>query len=124
MQTGTGQFLNLFEEFAALLRTPAESRSDLARQPLRTYLAKVDDQLTGLQAELAMAQQPLAKHPEFVQLEMQLEKMRQPTSEPAELQRLKKNVEFSTQQLADRRLTAAEDLAWALINSPSFLFNH
>jgi len=27
-------------------------------------------------------------------------------------------------QLADRRLTAIQDLAWALINSPAFFFNH
>jgi hypothetical protein len=25
---------------------------------------------------------------------------------------------------ADKRLLAAQDLAWALLNSPAFLFNH
>ena len=32
-------------------------------------------------------------------------------------------MDYSTRQSADRRLTAAQDLTWALINSPSFLFN-
>jgi hypothetical protein len=32
-------------------------------------------------------------------------------------------MDYSTQQAANRRLTAAQDLAWALVNSSSFLFN-
>ena len=37
---------------------------------------------------------------------------------------LRKDVEMSIQQSVSRRLTAAQDVTWALINSPAFLFNH
>ena len=37
---------------------------------------------------------------------------------------LRHDLEMSVQQAAVRRLTATQDIAWALINSPAFLFNH
>jgi hypothetical protein len=37
---------------------------------------------------------------------------------------LRNDAKQSAQQLERIRLTAAEDLTWALINSPAFLFNH
>jgi hypothetical protein len=37
---------------------------------------------------------------------------------------LRQDIEMSIKQAAARRLTAAQDTAWALINSPAFLFNH
>jgi hypothetical protein len=39
------------------------------------------------------------------------------------LSQLRADADQSTKQAADARLTAAQDLAWALINSPAFLFN-
>ena len=42
---------------------------------------------------------------------------------PAELATLKRAADLSTQQLQNARLIGAQDLAWALINNPAFLFN-
>jgi hypothetical protein len=41
----------------------------------------------------------------------------------SEYQRLKKDVQLSEDQIKNRRLTGMQDLAWALINNPAFLFN-
>ena len=41
----------------------------------------------------------------------------------AKLQRLENDVITSQKQLENLRLTATQDLTWALLNSPSFLFN-
>jgi hypothetical protein len=40
------------------------------------------------------------------------------------LVQLRRDAGLSQTQLGNKRLTAAQDLAWALINSPAFLFNH
>jgi hypothetical protein len=40
-----------------------------------------------------------------------------------EYQRLKKAQEMAAAQTEHRRLTGVQDLAWALINTPAFLFN-
>ena len=44
------------------------------------------------------------------------------TDDPA-LVGLRADVDQSIQQAANRRLTAAQDLTWALINNAAFLFN-
>ena len=59
--------------------------------------------LKELKAILAAAEQPVAIDPTLAQL--------------------RADAALSTTQLANQRLTGAQDLAWAIINNPSFLFN-
>jgi hypothetical protein len=115
--------LGLAEDFASLLRTPPPNRTELFRKPLRDYFLAEDGDLRRLEMELVAAQQPLPPNPEVVRLQQALAQTKQPLSEPGSLVRLKQDLEFSRQQMENKRLTNVEDLAWALINSPSFLFN-
>ncbi len=54
----------------------------------------------------------------------ELEFAKKPVQADRALLALRHDLEMSVQQAAARRLTAAQDIAWALINSPAFLFNH
>ena len=48
----------------------------------------------------------------------------QPIKLDAKLVQLRQDAEQSRAQLANKRLTGVQDLTWALINNPAFLFNH
>ena len=88
-------------------------------------LARADDpELKRLQGLVAQAQKPVAVHPEILRIRSKLMRFEQPLSVDAKLQQLEQDVTASAQQLENQRLTAAQDLTWALINSPAFLFNH
>ena len=77
-----------------------------------------------LRAALAEARKPVPPDPTLVQLEQRKKNLSVATADDPALVQLRKDFAESTKQLGNVRLTAAEDLAWALINSPAFLFNH
>jgi hypothetical protein len=85
-----------------------------------TTAPKPGDSLNGPPDTLARI---LAIDPSKRTAEQQAELTRYYRSQDAELLRLMQAVnEFG--QPPDRRLLGAQDVAWALINSPGFLFNH
>jgi hypothetical protein len=111
-------------EVASSLAKPADQRSDADRNTLLAQLRKEDEQYKKLQADLDREQQPLPEDPKLKQLESDLAKAQEPLPVDSKLQRLRRAVALSEQQLENKRLTVAQDIAWALINSPSFLYNH
>jgi WD40 repeat protein/mono/diheme cytochrome c family protein len=69
------------------------------------------------------SKRPQPKDPGIIERENELELVSQPLAQDPLLARLERAAKLSAQQLVDRRTTMAQDLAWALVNSPSFLFN-
>lgn len=115
--------LSLPEAFAAALASPADARSEAALKPLLDFLAKTDDSVRQAETQLGVAQTPIPENPDVTALKRQLAELQKPIQTDPVLVRLRADFEQSKAQVANKRLTAAEDLTWALINSPAFLFN-
>ena len=66
---------------------------------------------------------PLPIDPKLKAIRERLDYVSRPVPEDPKLVSLRADAAASEKQLQNKRLTAAQDLAWALINSPAFLFN-
>jgi len=100
-----------------LLRTPQQMAQVLA------YYRDIDAEMRKLEQGLALARKPLPEDLRLTELEMNLARAARPIATDPALVQLRQDVEISAKQLANPRLTGAQDLAWALINTPAFLFN-
>jgi hypothetical protein len=114
---------SLPEELTTALARPADSLGDELKQRLVELSLRDDARLKELQDALAAASTPLVVDAEITRLRELLERVSRPIPEDPPLLQLARDLQQSTMQLDAKRLTAAQDLAWALINSPSFLFN-
>jgi WD40 repeat protein len=115
--------LGVSEDLEAIIDIPKEKRDPKQQAKLLTLFRNTDAEWQAKQKSLGEARQPLPVDPKLVTLRNQLAEVSKPVPPDGELERLKKDFEASKQQIANRRLTAAQDVAWALINSPAFLFN-
>ena len=111
-------------EIAAILAAAADRRTDKQKTELLAYYHTIDPELKQRTAVLAAAQQPLPVDTKLAQLRAALAEASQPLPPDARLEQFRRDVALSTEQLKRTRLTFAQDLAWSLINSPAFLFNH
>lgn len=111
------------EEFTAARAIASTARTAENLKGLLAFLDKSDAKWNELRAALATAQAPVPADSQLVMLETQVAELEKPTPDDPQLVQLRADLESSQQQLKQKRLTQAQDLAWALINSPAFLFN-
>ena len=71
----------------------------------------------------ANAKKPRPADPKIAELEANIKEAEKPIPQDYKLAQLRKDAALSEQQKSQKRLTAAQDIAWAIINTPSFLFN-
>ena len=116
--------LGLPESLAAASSTPKANRSDEQTKLLTEYVRATDAGIRKARETLAAAKKPVPPDAKLVQLQERQKKLAKPTPDAPYIVRLRSDAAASTKQVQNIRLTAAEDLTWALINSPAFLFNH
>ncbi|GAB5405355.1 MAG: DUF1549 domain-containing protein [Aureliella sp.] len=111
------------EEFAALLAVEEKDRKAETLGSLLAYLKKSDAPWQKLKRTVASKKKPLPEDAQLVKLRAEAQALSEETKDDAKLLVLRSDVAASQNQLKNKRLTLAQDLTWALINSPAFLFN-
>ncbi len=105
------------------LKKPALLRSPEDKAAIAAYWNENDPELTKRRLTLAKNQMPLPADPGVVERRAVLAKAGEPIRLDPKLVQLRADAEQSKTQLANRRLTGSQDLVWALVNTPAFLFN-
>ena len=105
------------------LKKPAEVRTKEDQAALAAYWKEADPDFLKLTLTFGKQQLPLPIDPGVLERRT-LAKAEEPIKLDPKLVQLRQDSQQSNSQFANERLTAAQDLTWALINSSSFLFNH
>ncbi len=116
--------LGLPEPIAAILSKAPSVREPEENAALYTWFKHRHPEYLSKRFDWVKANRPLPKDEKMESLKAALAKAERPVPKDPALVQLRSDVQYSTEQAANRRLTAAQDLAWALINNSAFLFNY
>ena len=112
------------DDFEIILASKPKDRSPAQRESLTRYYRQLDADYNARLAGVGEAKKPVPPDAKLESMKANLAELKKPLPEDSRLLQLRTDVAASEGQLKNRRLTAAQDLAWALVNSPAFLFNH
>ena len=112
------------EGVAEAVRAPAGERTPEQAAAVIDYYRASDTEFWKRKQVLVTAKLPLPVDPKFTELKQSLAKAEEPIRLDPHLVQLREDTLLSGAQRGNKRLTAVQDLTWALINSGSFLFNH
>jgi hypothetical protein len=116
--------LGLSEDLLAIVRTDPKNRGP-QQDVLTKYYRSIEPELLKREQAVAASKQPLPIDPRLKELRDQVELLvSHPVPPDRLLKQLHDDMEISAVQMTNARLIGAQDVAWALVNSPAFLFNH
>jgi len=108
---------------AKVLDVAAQARASDQNEILFAHYRLLDREMRQMEQQLALSRKPLPEDLRLKELEINLSRVTRPIATDPALVQLRQDVAMSAKQLQNIRLMVAQDLAWALINTPSFLFN-
>ena len=110
-------------EIGSILAVAAAERTPEQQQALTKYYKQQDPEHKKLVDALNVAKRAVPMDPVVKQFNDRIALTKKPLGEDPVYAKLKRTAALSQQQLGNKRLTATQDIAWALINTPAFLFN-
>lgn len=115
--------LGLPQNIAVILDLNQAQRSEEQNEMLLEYFVEIDPKSQEHKKKVAEAKKPRPVDPQLKELREKLSRVDVPIPAIPKLVRLERAMQLSDQQMKNRRVTVVHDVAWALINSPAFLFN-
>ena len=107
----------------AILAIAADKRNDAQKKQLLEFFKKGNSVRANLDKALTEARKPLPEDPKIKGFQTQIDLAKKPVPVSNRIARLRRAIDLSKGQLVKKRLIGAQDIAWALINTPAFLFN-
>ena len=107
----------------ALLTHDPAARTPEQVKAVSEHLRVADPEYWRLKKLEASARQPLQPDPKHTGLQQALASAKEPIRLDPALVQVREDMEASKRQVANKRLTVVQDLTWALVNNPAFLFN-
>ena len=111
------------EGVVGVVSKPAAERTPADKAVLTSFVKTADVEYWRQSKELSDAKMPLVVDPKHTDLKAALATANEPIKLDPLLVQLRIDAAASQKQVGNKRLTVVQDLTWALINNPAFLFN-